>query len=245
MSIEVIPSTDLRGGQVVRLQQGDYDRQINYWADPVETARSFAAAGANWMHIVDLDGAKQGRIAQADLIEKMIAASRLRVQVGGGVRGTGDIEKWLSIGAARVVVGTRALEDWAWFEQLIHRADMAGRIVLAIDARAGVVATRGWTASSGRMAVDVALAVRGWPLAGLLYTDVAKDGMLGGPNMEHTRRLAESTDVPVIASGGVGNLDHIRQLTQLPIWGAIVGRSLYEGNIQLADALAIAGGRKS
>lgn len=245
MSIEVIPSTDLRGGQVVRLQQGDYDRQINYWADPIETARSFAAAGANWMHIVDLDGAKQGRIAQADLIEKMIAASRLRVQVGGGVRGTGDIEKWLSIGAARVVVGTRAFEDWAWFEQLIHRADMAGRIVLAIDARAGVVATRGWTASSGRMAVDVARSVRGWSLAGLLYTDVAKDGMLGGPNMEHTRRLAESTDVPVIASGGVGNLDHIRQLTQLPIWGAIVGRSLYEGNIQLADALAIAGGRKS
>jgi len=230
----------LRNGQVVRLQQGDYGRQIDYSADPIETARSFAGAGAGWMHIVDLDGAKQGQIAQAELIGKMIAASGLRVQVGGGVRGTGDIEKLLSIGAARVVVGTKALEDWAWFEQLVRRTDLAGRIVLAIDAREGVIATRGWTASSGRTAIEVAHSVRGWPLAGLLYTDVAKDGMLCGPNLEHTRRLAESTDVPVIASGGVGNLEHIRQLTQLPIWGVIVGRSLYEGKVQLAEALAIA-----
>ncbi|MCC6424504.1 MAG: 1-(5-phosphoribosyl)-5-[(5-phosphoribosylamino)methylideneamino]imidazole-4-carboxamide isomerase [Phycisphaerales bacterium] len=240
MSIEVIPSTDLRNGQVVRLQQGDYDRQIDYSADPIQTAQSFAGAGAIWMHIVDLDGAKLGQIAQADLIRKMIASSGLRVQVGGGVRGSSDIEKLLSIGAARVVVGTKALEDWAWFEQLIRRPDMDQKIVLAIDAREGVIATRGWTASSGRTAIEIAQLVRGWPLAGLLYTDVAKDGMLSGPNLEQTRKLAESTDVPVIASGGVGNLEHIRQLTQLPIWGAIVGRSLYEGKVNLPEALSIA-----
>lgn len=194
------------------------------------------------MHIVDLDGAKQGQIAQSELIGRMIEASGLQVQVGGGVRGTSDIEKLLSIGAARVVVGTRAMEDWTWFDQMVHRTDMAGRIVLAIDARDGIIATRGWTASSGRTAIDIAQNVRGWPLAGLLYTDVAKDGMLRGPNLDHTRRLAESTDVPVIASGGVGNLDHIRQLTQLPIWGVIIGRSLYEGTVQLADALAVGRG---
>jgi phosphoribosylformimino-5-aminoimidazole carboxamide ribotide isomerase len=242
MSIEVIPSTDLRGGQVVRLQQGDYDRQIGYPADPILTARSFADAGANWMHIVDLDGAKSGQIEQTGLIRKMIEASGLRVQVGGGVRGTADIEKLLSIGAARVVVGTKALEDWHWFEQLIRRADMDQKIVLAIDARDGVIATRGWTASSGRTAIEIAQLVRGWPLAGLLYTDVAKDGMLSGPNMDQTRRLAESTDVPVIASGGVGNLEHIRQLTHLPIWGVIVGRSLYEGKVQLPEALSLVRG---
>lgn len=241
MALVIVPSVDLRAGRVVRLKQGDYGQQLNYDVDPVQTARSFAAAGATWMHIVDLDGAKEGRVMQAELMGRMIAASGLRVQVGGGVRSTEDIARLLEAGAARVVVGTKALEDWPWFEALAHAPAYAGKLVLALDAKDGVVATRGWTQSSGKLAVEVARQVSTWPLAGLLYTDVARDGMMSGPNFEQTRKLAEAGRVPVIASGGVGSLEHIQRLTTLPVWGVIVGRSLYEGKVDLRQALAVAG----
>jgi phosphoribosylformimino-5-aminoimidazole carboxamide ribotide isomerase len=240
MSLVIIPSIDLRAGRVVRLKQGDYARQLNYDVDPLDAARSFAAAGAKWMHVVDLDGAKDGRPAQTDLISRMIAAGGLNVQVGGGIRTTEDIRRLLHAGASRVVVGTKALEDWPWFEQLVHQPEFHHKIVLALDAKDGVVATRGWTESSGKFAVDVARQVSAWPLAAILYTDVAKDGMMTGPNFEQTRKLAEAGNVPIIASGGVGSLDHIRTLTQLPVWGVIVGRSLYEGTVNLKEALALA-----
>ena len=240
MPIEIVPSIDLRGGRVVRLRQGDYARQVSYDVDPVATARSFADAGARWMHVVDLDGAKEGRPAQAGLIADVIRSVSLKVQVGGGVRSEDDVRKLLDAGAARVVVGTKAFEDWPWFERLAHVAAMAGRLVLAIDAREGRVATRAWTETTSQLATDVARRVNGWPLGGLLYTDVAKDGMLQGPNLHHTRLLAEAGDVPVIASGGVGTIEHVRELAALPVWGAIVGRSLYEGTLDLRAAIAAA-----
>lgn len=236
--MEIIPSTDLRGGQIVRLKQGDYTRQTRYDADPIETARAFRDAGATWMHIVDLDGAKEGSPQQTKLIERMIAASGLKVQVGGGVRSTHAIQDLLAAGASRVVVGTAAMEQWEWFTQLAHDPAYADRLVLAIDAKDGIIATRGWTASSGKLAVNVAQEVSDWPLAGLLYTDVARDGMMTGPSLEQTRRIAEAGRRPVIASGGVGNMDHIRQLRFLPIWGIIIGRSIYEGTLDLAAAVA-------
>ena len=158
------------------------------------------------------------------------------------MRSTEDVRQLLAAGAARVVVGTKAMEDWPWFEELAHELAMKDRIVLAVDAKDGIVATRGWTESSQRRATDVAKQVTDWPLAGILYTDVSKDGMLHGPNFEQTRALAEATDVPVIASGGVGSIEHVRQLRALPIWGAIVGRSLYEGALDLREAIAVAGG---
>ena len=240
MALVIVPSVDLRSGQVVRLKQGDYGQQIRYAVDPVDTARSFAAAGAEWMHIVDLDGAKEGRPVQTDLIKRMIQASGLQVQVGGGIREREHVDQLLLAGAARVVIGTRALEAWNWFTALVHEPNMARRLVLAVDARDGVIATRGWTHLSGRLAVDVAKQVSDWPLAALLYTDVARDGMMTGPNFEQTRRLAEAGKVPVIASGGVGTIDHIRRLTTMPVWGVIVGRSLYEGTVDLREALAAA-----
>jgi phosphoribosylformimino-5-aminoimidazole carboxamide ribotide isomerase len=235
----ILPSIDLRGGQVVRLKQGDYARQVTYAVDPLETAASFAAAGAVWMHVVDLDGAKEGRPVQTDLIARLAASTKLKVEVGGGVRTTADIDALLHAGAARVVVGTQAMENWDWFADLVHKPAYAGKIVLALDAKEGMVATRGWTENSGQSTTDVASSVRRWPLAAILYTDVAKDGMLQGPNFQQTRRLAEATDVPVIASGGVGNLDHVRELLTLPVWGAIIGRSLYEGKVNLAEAIAL------
>jgi len=240
MPLEIVPSIDLRGGKVVRLKQGDYARQVNYDVDPMQTARSFAEAGANWMHIVDLDGAKEGRPVQTELIARVIAGAGLKVEVGGGVRSTDDIRRLIDAGAARVVVGTKALEDWTWFQSLAHEPFFEQKLVLALDAKEGVVATRGWTETSGRRAVDIAAEVSDWPLAALLYTDVSKDGMLQGPNLQTTRALAEAGKVPVIASGGVGNIDHIYQLRELPVWGAIVGRSLYEGTLDLREALRVA-----
>jgi phosphoribosylformimino-5-aminoimidazole carboxamide ribotide isomerase len=243
MPLEIIPSIDLRAGRVVRLRQGDYADQLNYDVDPAATARSFREAGANWMHIVDLDGAKDGRPAQTELIRDVIAASGLKVEVGGGVRGTDDVRRLLDAGASRVVVGTKAIEDWAWFELLVHDPAYAHKLVLALDARDGVVATRGWTHASDKLAVDIAKQISDWPVAAILYTDVAKDGMMQGPNLVHTRLLAESGKVPVIASGGVGNIQHIHELRGLAVWGAIVGRSLYEGTLDLREAIAVANAR--
>ncbi len=242
MPLQILPSIDLRNGRVVRLQQGDYARQLNYAVDPLETARSFVAAGAAWMHVVDLDGAQAGAVQQTKMIQRLIAeVPGLHVQVGGGVRSDDDVQALLDAGAARVVVGTKALEDWHWFERLTPK--FAGKIVLALDAKDGVVATRAWTASSGKRAIDIARWVSGWPLAGILYTDVARDGMLGGPNVENTQALVHAGDVPVIASGGVGTLDHVRELIDTGIWGVVIGRSLYEGKISLSDAISLVGDR--
>ncbi|HEY1683962.1 MAG TPA: 1-(5-phosphoribosyl)-5-[(5-phosphoribosylamino)methylideneamino]imidazole-4-carboxamide isomerase [Tepidisphaeraceae bacterium] len=235
----VIPSIDLRDGKVVRLQQGDYARQLNYDLDPVATVKSFAQAGAKLVHVVDLDGAKAGKPAQVDLIRKIVAAISVPVQVGGGVRSTEDVRALLNAGAARIVVGTKAIEDWPWFTQLSHDPAFANKIVLAIDAKNGMIATQAWTQTSGKRAVDIAKEVTDWPLAGLLYTDVAKDGMLTGPNFQTTHELAEATKVPVIASGGVGNIEHIHQLKELPIFGVIVGRSLHEGKLDLKEAIRV------
>ena len=237
MSLTLVPSIDLRAGKVVRLQQGDYGRQTTYDLDPVEVAKGYAAAGATWMHVVDLDGAKAGQPAQIERVAVIARASGLRVQVGGGVRTTEDVRAVFAAGAERAVVGTAAMERWDWFAELARTPEMAGRLVLAIDAKNGVIATHGWTAASTRRAIDVAAAVAGWPLAGLLYTDVTKDGMLAGPNVEQTAALAAATDVPVIASGGVGSLDHVRSLLGRGIWGVVVGRSLYEGKVDLAEAI--------
>ena len=239
MPLTVIPSIDLRAGRVVRLQQGDYDRQLTYDVDPLTVATSYAAAGATWLHVVDLDGAKAGRAEQAALVGRLATAvPGLIVQAGGGVRSTDDIDRLLAAGVRRVVVGTAAMERWDSFAALAADPRYAGLLTLAIDARDGVIATHGWTAASARTAIDVARAVAGWPLAALLYTDVAKDGMLSGPNVERTAELAAATDVPVIASGGVGSLDHIRGLLGHGIWGVIVGRSLYEGKVNVAEAIA-------
>jgi phosphoribosylformimino-5-aminoimidazole carboxamide ribotide isomerase len=239
MPLVILPSIDLRNGKVVRLMQGDYTRQLNYDVDPMEVAAGYARAGAKWMHVIDLDGAKEGKPVQLELLTRLASASGLRVQIGGGIRTGDDIQRLFQAGAARVVIGTRAMQDWDWFSKLVHDSDYAGKITLALDAKDGIVATHGWTETSSTKAVDVAKKVNGWPLAAILYTDVAKDGMLTGPNFEQTRQLAEATDVPVIASGGVGSIDHIKTLATLPVWGAIIGRSLYEGKVDLAEAIAV------
>jgi phosphoribosylformimino-5-aminoimidazole carboxamide ribotide isomerase len=237
--LQIIPSVDLRSGRVVRLKQGDYGRQINYDVDPLDVAKKYQDAGATWFHIVDLDGAKEGRPVQTELIEKIISTTGLQVQVGGGIRTAEDIQRLLEAGAKRVVLGTKAMTDWPWFEWIAKDESFRNKLVLSLDAKNGVVATHGWTADSGKLAIDVAKEVSDWPLAAILYTDVAKDGMMTGPNFEATAALARAGKVPVIASGGVGEISHIEKLTELPVWGVIVGRSLYEGTLDLRAAIEL------
>jgi phosphoribosylformimino-5-aminoimidazole carboxamide ribotide isomerase len=243
MAFDIYPSIDLRGGRVVRLRQGDFARETDYDVDPAVTAGEFERAGAKWVHLVDLDGAREGRVRQTELIAKMLASVSVRGQVGGGVRTEADIKALLGAGAARVVIGTAALEDWEWFRGLAHRSEFAGKLVLALDARDGVVATRGWTVSSGKKATALAAEVTDWPLAALLYTDVAVDGMLSGPNVVRTAELARATKIPVIASGGVGTIEHVAECATsgaVGVVGVVIGRAIYEGKVELGEALRIA-----
>lgn len=239
----IIPSIDLRAGRVVRLRQGDYADQLNYDVDPIAAARRFFDEGARFLHVVDLDGAKAGRPAQVDLLRAIVQAvpGEMTVQAGGGVREAADIDAILSTGAGRVVVGTRAVNDLDWLRAQLDRPNVTGRIVLALDARDGIVATHGWTESAGIDLFDFARRVATLPLAAILYTDVSKDGLLGGPDCDGTGRLvAAAAPLPVIASGGIGSIHHIREVRKTGCAAVIVGRSLYESRLTVRDAIAAA-----
>jgi len=233
----ILPAIDLRDGKCVRLLQGDYDRQIDYHDDPVAQARDFEQQGARWLHVVDLDGALHGGHYNVGVLELIKKNTSLNIELGGGVRTGASVKALLDTQITRVIIGTKALEEPDWFEKLVH--DYPHKIVLGLDARDGRVATRGWTSTSETTIADMAGIVNNWPLAAIIYTDIARDGMLTGPNIESTRTLAENCQVPVIASGGVGSLDDIRKLSQLPLAGIIVGRALYENKFTLPEALAI------
>jgi phosphoribosylformimino-5-aminoimidazole carboxamide ribotide isomerase len=234
----VLPSIDLRAGQVVRLIQGDYDRQRTYGTDPAVVAREFAAAGATWIHVVDLDAARTGRPANTEAVRAIRAASEgLKVELGGGMRDDDAIEAALGELADRVVIGSAAMKDWPWFENLCRRAELAGRIALGLDARDGRVSIHGWTEQVDVAAVDVARRVTGWPLGAIVYTDIARDGMLGGFAAEATAEIVTATDVPVIASGGVSSLVDVARCREIGCAGAIIGRAYYEGAIDLAAAI--------
>ncbi len=237
--MDILPAIDLRGGRCVRLIQGDYQREIHYRDDPVQQALDFEKAGARWIHIVDLDGAKQGKLANLSAIESISKACSVQIEVGGGIRCLEDIQALLDIGITRVVLGTKALEDWSCFEDLAHRGELAGKLVLGLDARDGRLAVRGWTDQTEQTAVQLAQQVRGWPLAAIIYTDISKDGMLAGPNLQATEQLARATDIPVIAAGGVSSEADVEALAKLPLAGMIIGRALYEGRISLSQALRI------
>ncbi len=235
--MHLFPAIDLRNSQVVRLTQGDYDRQTTYDADPVEQAKRFKDAGATWLHIVDLDGARTGKLTHAPLIEKICKQTGLNVEVGGGVRSESVIDTLLNAGVKRVVVGTAALKNWSWFEALMGNPTYRGRLVLGLDAKHGQVTTDGWEQTSEKTALQIAKEVTDWPLAAIVYTDIATDGTLQGPNIQATREIAQATHVPVVASGGVGTLDDLVALRKLPIQGAIVGKALYENKFTINEAI--------
>ena len=243
MGVELIPAIDLRNGQVVRLRRGDYSQQTVYEVDPVDIAKSFEDAGCTWLHVVDLDGAKEGKPVNLGIVEKIVRATKLRVEVGGGIRTEESMEYVLAIGAHRIILGTRALADMQWFQTMAVDARFRDRLVLGLDAKDGVVRTHGWTqasegASGGIKAVDIARDVDHLPLAAIIYTDIARDGMLAGPNVPATARLVKvCKNVPIVHSGGVTTLADVTALKPLPIEGIIVGRALYEGTLKVADAV--------
>jgi phosphoribosylformimino-5-aminoimidazole carboxamide ribotide isomerase len=236
--MDVIPAIDLRAGQVVRLIQGRYDRQITYGDDPAEQARQFHADGARWLHVVDLDGAKAGAPVNTKTITAIAGLGLLQIEVGGGIRNEASIQQLLDLGVTRVIIGTKAVSDFAWFSRMVDK--FPGRIVLGLDARDAQVATHGWLEGSNQTVLEFAAQADKLPLAAIVYTDIAKDGMLTGPNIESTKRLVEAVRTPVIASGGVKELDDIRRLAPIGVAGVIVGRSLYEGTLNLREAIAAA-----
>lgn len=238
--MEILPAIDLREGKCVRLLQGDYDKQIDYADDPVAVAKQFEQAGATWLHMVDLDGAREGELRNLPVIERVLQQTKLKLEIGGGLRDTRVIEKLFDAGVARGVVGTQALEDWAWFEQLVHTPAMNGKIALGLDARQGKLAVRGWTEEREETAIQVADRVSDWPLGAIIYTDIGRDGMLLGPNMKAIKALAQVSSVPIIASGGVTDIEDVKRLVQLPLLGIIIGRAIYEKQLDLAEAVRIA-----
>jgi phosphoribosylformimino-5-aminoimidazole carboxamide ribotide isomerase len=236
--VELIPSIDLRGGNVVRLEQGDYARETQYGRDPATVARGFAAAGARRIHVVDLDGARDGRAGNDAGIAAILAACPgVAVQVGGGMRSRARVATVLGAGAARVVIGTAALEEPDLLRELALR--YPGQIILGLDARDGKVAVRGWRETSAESVDEVLARFEALPLAALLHTDIGRDGLLGGPNVEATAALARRSSFPVLASGGVGSLEDLERLARTGvIAGAIVGKAIYSGAIRVDEAIA-------
>ncbi len=241
--MELIPAIDIRDGKVVRLVQGDYERQIEYDTTPTEMVRTFEEAGAHWVHVVDLDGAREGRPVNLETIGNIVSATGVNVEVGGGIRDDESVDALLRVGAARIVIGTQALKEWEWFRHLVHTKEHENRIVLGLDARGGKLAVEGWTEETNRTAVEIAEAAADWPLSAIIYTDIGRDGMLLGPNLDAVEELARCSKHPVIASGGVTDLEDIRRLRDMRMSGVIVGRAIYERQIDVAEAVRVAQGQ--
>jgi phosphoribosylformimino-5-aminoimidazole carboxamide ribotide isomerase len=240
--MDVIPAIDLLDGQCVRLRQGDYDRVTRFSDDPLEQALSWEKQGAGRLHLVDLDAARSGQPHNDAVIRRITAALSIPVQLGGGVRTAERAEELLACGLDRVILGTAALEDPQLVRDLARRHPH--RIVVGIDARDGLVATRGWIEASSVSATELAAGFAGSGIAAIISTDISTDGTLAGPNLEALRQMALASPVPVIASGGVGSLTDLLSLLALEplgIAGVIVGRALYDGSVDLGEALAAVG----
>lgn len=240
MGFVLYPAIDLKGGQVVRLKRGDMAQATVYADDPGAQAASFATQGFAWVHVVDLDGAFAGKPANVEAVKRIIAAvPGLSVQLGGGIRDMATAEAWLAAGVTRIILGSAAVKD-PDFARAACRA-FPGRVALGIDARDGFVATEGWAETSSTTAVDLAKAFEGSGAAAIIYTDIARDGMLSGVNVTATAALARAVTMPVIASGGVASTDDIVALkAEGVVAGAILGRALYDGRVEPAAALALA-----
>ncbi len=241
--LEALPAIDLRGGRCVRLYQGDFDRETVYGDDPVAQARAFEAEGADWIHVVDLDAARTGEGANRSVIRDIAAAVDVPVQCGGGVRSEADVAALAECGVSRVVIGTAALEQ----PDLVARVAATRSVAVGIDARGDDVAVHGWAAGSGRSPVEVARQFSEVGVDALVVTEISRDGTMEGADTEGLRRILEATDCSVIASGGIGSLDHLRALGDLTgagrsLGGVIMGRALYERAFTLTEAVAVLGG---
>jgi phosphoribosylformimino-5-aminoimidazole carboxamide ribotide isomerase len=240
----IFPAIDLKEGLCVRLMQGDPDRATVYGKDPVEVAKRWVAEGAEWLHLVDLDGAFTKKPVNGAIILRIAQTLSIPVQVGGGIRTLEDVSRYLSAGVARVIIGTAAIRDPGMFEEACRL--YPGKVALGLDAKDGRVAVEGWKESTQTDAVSLVMRFKDSKPAAVIYTDIQRDGMQTGVNIEATRRLIEKTGAPVIASGGVSSIEDVRQLLPLaPIGlaGVITGRAIYEGTLDLREAIKL--GRES
>jgi phosphoribosylformimino-5-aminoimidazole carboxamide ribotide isomerase len=233
--MKIFPAIDLSGQKVVRLVRGDYDRMTVYGENPVKTASEFEAAGASYLHVVDLDGAKSGSRENFEVIEKILKATKLSVEIGGGIRDMEAVSAYLNAGAMRVIIGTAAVKNPAFLAEALSK--YGTKIAVGVDFKNGQTATDGWTKSAGD-AFDFCKKLADMGVGALICTDIAKDGMLEGPNQEMYRKLVQ-LKTEIIASGGVSGLEDLKILKQTGVGGAIVGKALYTGAIHLKEALSL------
>ena len=238
--MEVIPAIDLRHGACVRLFQGDYNREEVFDTDPERVARRWKDCGARWIHVVDLDGAAEGRLVNKGAIESIVAVGDVKVEVGGGIRVLEDAAWLFEHGVSRIVLGTVAIEDPGLVDALV--AAYGEAVVVSLDARDGLVTTRGWVVSTEVPVVALCQRMREAGVARFVYTDVRRDGTLTEPNYEALQTLVESTDAPIVAAGGIASLEHLRRLTEVGAAGAILGKAIYTGSVELREAIAQFGG---
>lgn len=235
------PAIDLKDGHVVRLKQGRFDEVTVYSEEPLAMAQKWVEAGAQWLHVVDLNGAMQGKPVNTGVIETIMQGVDVPIQIGGGIRSRDIAEIYLTLGAGRIVLGTQAIEDPELVQVLAK--EFPERVAVGIDAKDGYVAVRGWQQTGEQKAVDLAKKMADMGAACIIYTDISRDGMLTGPNFDATREMARQSSIPIIASGGIATLDDIKRLKEMEadgITGAILGRSLYEGTLDLGEAIKIA-----
>lgn len=236
--MQIWPAIDLRGGKCVRLKQGDYQQETIFGDDPAEMAKRFVDAGARLLHLVDLDGARDGHSVNRAAVRNIVRAVQVPCELGGGIRDEATIQDLLDLGLHRLVIGTKALKEPAWLQAMVEK--FPGRLAVGIDAKDGRVATDGWLEVSSVQATDLVKTLDPLALAAIIYTDIAKDGMMAGPNFDAMAEMKKATTHPVIASGGVTVASDVAKLAELNLDGCIIGRSLYEGTLTINDALLAA-----
>ena len=237
--MQIFPAIDLRGGQVVRLYQGDYDRETVYAADPCAVARSFLAAGARYLHVVDLDGARDGMLANFDTIAAIVKQGGLYIEVGGGIRTEDRIRQYLDLGVGRCILGTIAVKDFAFTARMART--YGDRIAVGVDARDGYVAVSGWKELSQEKGVDFCRRLRDAGVKTVIYTDISRDGAEAGTNLDLYRQLAEIDGLDITASGGVSSIEELKELQRIGTRAAILGKALYTGRLDLKTVIAEVG----
>lgn len=233
--MDIFPAIDLRGGQVVRLYQGDYDKETVYAADPCAVARDFLAAGAKCLHVVDLDGARDGTLANFDSIAAIARQGGLYIEVGGGIRDEDRIRRYLDLGVGRCILGTIAVKDFAFTERMANK--YGERIAVGVDARDGYVAVSGWKELSAEKGVDFCRRLRSAGVKAVIYTDISRDGAEQGTNLDLYRELSKIDGLAVTASGGVSSIEELRQLKAIGTQAAILGKALYTGRLDLKTVM--------
>ena len=234
--MHILPAVDIKGGKAVRLFQGEKDKETVYSDSPVDMAKRWADDGATYLHVVDLDGAFDGVSENEQYIKEIVETLDIPVEVGGGIRTLEKARRLVDYGVERVIIGTKALEDRAFLDELLVK--LPGHINVGVDARDGYVSIKGWTETSGKKAEDFLAELSGSGLGAIIYTDISRDGALVGANIEAMKIATEATDVPIIASGGVTSSEDIKALSELPLFGIISGKALYDGRLTLQEAMA-------